>query len=856
MSSNFGTWSPNDLILPVVEPDVDYKFFFVKDSGSIEGLNISFNEGDWLVYIKENGKGNWFKTSGGAISVALPSLNSFPDPGFYTKVRLDNFGQIIDADYISKDDLPKHEHDISDITGNLESKVKKYVADMFQNSQNGTVVFTYDKDTQTISADVSIDDDTITKNEWGELEAQGSSGGNGGSHTSTTITGKIKIEQVQDLSNRLLAIDSDIKKNFIICRNDSGLEKKLDPNGNGTYLSVKFDGTSLVLNADGELSVSPSVLLGGKTDGSDTSCGAHTHTVSQITDFEKSVLDLISQNKTIDITQIPIDGETIIINSNGHLACVSAGVKAHKHSYKDIQDLDPNKVTVWAANQSLQDNEDYTKGKLNLTGQTIGYSVKVINEYLKDIDDRITSIEDKIGTIEVPEPNNIEYANFTVKYNNETSVYDINEKTEVTAGNSLRVQSDLFYPANEGTISVVIDENKVFELKMDSSALLYYSDTFKILTVKDSYYDNAMYRGTYNSMQVEYNVSDEIDEGYHKMYFQHEYNGEIHTSREINFQTYKLVRPEILISDLKKPTNNSYVSGIPCYTGGGEVSFIPKVKNAYTKCFSNKVIFQYRLNDTDWIQPNVVSLENGIAYFDKITISIPKETNGITTVYAKAIGVGNKEQTYSFKTPQLVWNNTNVEEYRVIHSRDFDGQSPIDIGSQSLNTYNPTSKLPQYEMVIQDNIGSLIRENFESINGPDYSTQMTDQNGFVWCNFKFPAPFMNNLHVSIVDKDGNAFKQNKNGSLRDLKLYASMSDNNYASTWVDGNVPYKGYGSAEGIMSNGLDLFKSTNTVRHITFGQQPNIKSGYLYVKVGVTKNIDLGLLVESIKESINEWS
>ena len=158
MSSNFGTWSPNDLILPTVESDLDYKFFFVKEPGSIEGLNITFNTGDWLVFIKEHGVGNWYKTSGGAVAVSLSNNGNLPDPGFYTKVRLDNFAHIIDAGYIGADDLPKHTHDISTITGDWETKVKSYIIQLFQNQTNGTVKFKYDNSTQTISADVNIDE--------------------------------------------------------------------------------------------------------------------------------------------------------------------------------------------------------------------------------------------------------------------------------------------------------------------------------------------------------------------------------------------------------------------------------------------------------------------------------------------------------------------------------------------------------------------------------------------------------------------------------------------------------------------------------------------------------------------------
>ncbi len=147
MSSNYGTWAPSELVLPNVEPDLDYKFFFVKEAGSIDGLNIVFNEGDWLIYIKENGVGNWFKANGGVVSVSVPTAQNVPDPGFYTKVRLDNFARIIDAGYITEDDLPKHTHDIDTIKGDWKTKIQKCVIDLFANKTNGTVNFKFDPET-------------------------------------------------------------------------------------------------------------------------------------------------------------------------------------------------------------------------------------------------------------------------------------------------------------------------------------------------------------------------------------------------------------------------------------------------------------------------------------------------------------------------------------------------------------------------------------------------------------------------------------------------------------------------------------------------------------------------------------
>ena len=95
-----------------------------------------------------------------------------------------------------------------------------------------------------------------------------------------------------------------------------------------------------------------------------------------------------------------------------------------------------------------------------------------------------------------------------------------------------------------------------------------------------------------------------------------------------------------------------------------------------------------------------------------------------------------------------------------------------------------------------------------------------------------------------------------NGTLNGIEIYVSQSSTNSSAIWVNGNEPYVGYGKADNVNSNGLDLFKSDEKTRYITFGQRPDIDDGYLYVKVGTNSSINLGVLVNSIKESINEWS
>ena len=110
--------------------------------------------------------------------------------------------------------------------------------------------------------------------------------------------------------------------------------------------------------------------------------------------------------------------------------------------------------------------------------------------------------------------------------------------------------------------------------------------------------------------------------------------------------------------------------------------------------------------------------------------------------------------------------------------------------------------------------------------------------------------------MDLVDSLGESYSKNKNGTLNDISIYVGQSSTLVPEVWVNGNVPFDGCSSASGVNFAGLDLFRSTNMRRYITFGQRPNISSGNIFVKIGISprKNLDCKRLVESILESLDE--
>ena len=207
-----------------------------------------------------------------------------------------------------------------------------------------------------------------------------------------------------------------------------------------------------------------------------------------------------------------------------------------------------------------------------------------------------------------------------------------------------------------------------------------------------------------------------------------------------------------------------------------------------------------------------------------------------------------------FYTPELYWDETTVEKYRVRLVNGYADQTPSVIAARQLLPYESNKPIPKYELVIKNNIAVVDKSDNSAQGGADYSIYPSTD--YYWINLKIPSTYVGNVSLAVRKEDGSLFKLNKNGTLQDIKLFVAQSDTDVPSVWVNGNIPYCGYGAAEGLDFAGLDLFKSTQYKRQITFGQRPNIKEGFLFVRIGVKSSIDLKGLVDSIEESIDEWS
>ena len=110
MNTFYGVWTPTSGALPDVK-DLDFAAYYITESGSVPGNSTPFVKDNWLIYICESrgtlSERSYWRVTNGIVLFNPDSHKNVPDPGYYTKVRLDNAGNIVAATDIEYDDLPQ-----------------------------------------------------------------------------------------------------------------------------------------------------------------------------------------------------------------------------------------------------------------------------------------------------------------------------------------------------------------------------------------------------------------------------------------------------------------------------------------------------------------------------------------------------------------------------------------------------------------------------------------------------------------------------------------------------------------------------------------------------------------------------
>lgn len=854
MNTFYGVWSPKDGILPNVS-DLDFAAYYITDSGTLD--NQEYNKDNWLIYICESrgtlSERSYWRVSNGLVVVNPDSHTNVPDSGYYTKVRLDNAGNIVAASDIEYDDLPetakKKFEAITD--DNLNKLISKQLSSIFKNNVLSPIQFHYDNKTGKISATLDIDEETININEMGQLVATATSGG----ATSTSI--EIDTSAIEE---RISALEDAIVKIKPIAGNGINIEVEKG----GSVISANIDENSLSFNSEGQLCVNPDILSDYLNEGTNGECANHTHTASQISDLSEFVTNIINNSSILNTLksnlQNLVDETTIIINSDGKLESIATNVQKHQHTMDDITDLNQDIANVWATNQRLHagnDNQNFNSGAVMMSSLTVGEVLIAFNELLKEQQQSIANVSSKTGSIEPVEPDLINNATFKNR-SDLIKVLDVQTMTEVDASKTAIIGTDdvIFY--NGSIIHAYIDDIEVGTLNAyDTDNTSFTTGRFGNFIVTyygDAYPKFKSFQGYYKGFSFNY-VADNLSEGIHTIYFtQVNVNNDITvTSEKLTFNIYNDFIPTGYINIIEQPDYTGYVSGVKCSnTSNPKITFSPVIKNFVNRFTPITTNTAEVLGKTYDLTINELT-DNGLSY-KPITVDLDNSIYGKVEIKAFISNFAGNITEISKNTVFINIDDTTEEEYRWV--QDSGNMEPTDNGTTVFSKYDPSDALiGKYsdEMQIIDHIAQIGNTDYSKNDlGVNYAIKDTTE----MITLRFDTPKINNFYFDLYDENGDEFSINKNGTLKDISIYASISPSNVTTRWVNCNEPYAGYGSwVDGRIFNGLDLFRTEGPRKWVTFGKDPISESGYLYIKlISNGAKIDLSKLVSSIKECLNE--
>ena len=852
METFYGVWSPTLGVLPTVD-NYDFAAFYITDTGVLDGT--TYTKDKWLIYICEaRGKlsqRSYWRITDGVVVFNPDSHSNVPDAGYYTKIRLDNAGNIVAGADLSMDDLPPEVSEkFQAITDeNLNKLISAQLSQLFVNNTLNPVQFKYDAKTGKISASLKLDESSININEFGQLYAVAGTGGGGTVNVDMTAY----TEALEALKTRVSSIEEQIIK--ITPIQGKGIE--LSVQKGGTVFSVNIDENSLGFDSNGKLCVNPDILKDYINSGGGN-CANHTHTPDQIQGLEEFVKKIINNVSIYDTLiknlQNIVDEETIIVNKNGKLEAIATHVQKHKHVMDDISDLNQDIANVWATNQRLHkgnDNQDFDKGAVIMSSLTVGEVLIAFNQLLKEYKQSLTQLSGQVGTVKPTEPGLIDLATF---FNIAVTkkVLDVETMNTVEASAKLQVGTDDIIYFSGSYLSCYIDGALAETIEaFDRPGNPFKAGkhgNFFISYFEDAYPKIKTFQGYYKGFAFYYET--DLSEGPHEIYFEQKdvNNGAITRSNVVKVNIYNKQPISANIIFDRQPQLNRFVSGVKCTKDSSLVSFSVAAKN----------FERYAPLD---------SVKATIDGFGKQELQ-PREKSGNFLIYGPCeIDIGDfyGKAKVSATILNVVGNSINIEGFtNFINYDDSDEEQYRFFGGSTtpeegvlVNMVKYDSKEPllgnfETEAQIKDHFAIIGKTDYTSSGlGQDYSTKPNEQSIIL----RFECPKMNNFYFDIFDDGDQAYKVAKNGTLESVRVYASVAPSTAITRWVNCNVPYAGYGQWKDTkIFNGLDLFKSTPYRRYVTFGKDPIVDAGYLYLKLIISKPINLKKLVASIKESIDE--
>ena len=783
--------------------------------------------------------------------------------------------------------VPPHTHLSIDVTDLYETVRMSLGAigslgPFFSNTPiSNAVVFTFDANTSTVSADVKVDGISIVKNEYGQLEATGVVPSADPtyvaphSHISTDVTDFTQSSRAAlgTIDGAPFFVNTALTNAVVFTYNDTAKTVSAD---------VKIDGVTIVKNEYGQ-------LMSINTDPVDPDYVApHDHPSTQITDFReatrialgagtdntpffvntatsKAVVFSYDVNTHTISADIKIDNDSITKNKYGQLVAAKQIIKAD-----DVEGLhefiDQVVVIIPAVDQILAalapNGQPWLDGLHNFTNVKLGDALYDLN-----VDAKTTKTI--IDTVLLP--SNPDYLSTNTDFslapeNTLVAVLKAGTGEEISIASSLRplIISDSFYKGDDsGWLIGYIDSTEVgkiepFENAMNQEGAV--TNGLSIYRDRDLFADYPVFHNLYRVAQAGITSPTDLIGGVHSVSLQHTVlrsgASTVYTSKLGSINTdvpasIMVVSPGVTFTPA---ISIRYVSGAPSLTTGFTynltATMVGVVGFTYGKKVAHIVGKNTSISNEGYIGagsiPAVPDYANGlfgnadIASFSFQLLDTYNEAATITITPLNCLAEPGSPRDIVFGRI-----DANTVETTRVYSGDASKKYPaIDIVSGCGSAWDAYESLAGAEHGGElQKLNSVYRwpvGNYEAFGGPNYTglsgITVEDQIGeWRWVTLKLATgiSYKRSFRITFTGGDTSTWTANPYTKVTDgIMIYAKLD----SSGWVDCNKPYVGYGAADTNGAAAMDASDSSAIVKRVTLGASSiNSIVGDLYLRIAL---------------------
>lgn len=810
--------------LPVLDENLNQSAWLVKEDVVLDGK--LYKKDSWIVAIRKENEVYYANLHNTLVNFSDKTDSYITEPGWYTKVRVNNIGEIVDASNIDSEDLPQHTHSVENID-NLKSKVIEIVKRLFNSDENESAInFTYDEEAEAFFADVKIDEETIHKNMYGQLYSEGAEYNGGAS--------SVDEETVRRLQQDILNVLNQQTHNVF---SEEGFTTEAV--GDNTYrVTLKVDEDLITYNQNRELTLNPTFIESLRNSALDENYGNTCNQEVTLEDLQgiEGIQEWL-QNQVSSLLQFNIvdyiDETTIQVNrTTGKIEAVTTNVKTHKHEIEDVKGLQD--WLIWAANQSLNKNteNDFSEGYFDLTTSNLGTAIALINNLLKEYKDKIQFLEHSVGKA-VPNEPSPNPGVLNIVEATKVECINVNTLKEVECLKDVKIKLNKVYPM-EGNLQFYIDDVLFEDVQLN---ILQENDfitpTLQYKGLEDYFGEVDVYKGFYYSGVFELNIK--LEEGPHTIKTVRTYNGQQYYSNIINFNYFSPLSKNITL-DVTQPIKDKKISGVEC-SSNNKASCVFTVHNAYSNCYipkDFKYVVKGAIGDTLINFDKNCGFVNNNLVIDNLNISLPTEdvcNYSFNATYSDkyTLQISNTTPLYTY------YPYSELEEnYRLNY--EVYGENNEEINYTNFDAFNSNNYLENTSEI------QIVGDFAQNLN---YTWNNTKEN-CKWVSLKIPCNAKNLAHFTFeaINKKGEAVNLNK--------VYIALVKEDKIVGTLDGSKEYNFKNQTFYELTPSRIYL--TDTIKCFTLGKNTTLKDiEYVILKIGLQQgnNLNLKHLIETFNKA-----